>query len=127
MKSHGYFIHDYGREFHAQLGRVNKWQTTSHKSYFIKGLLNYRLIHTKYDKSISEKIPVVNAGYQLLIFKTFFYCLDIADYGLDMVSDAELINSHGNSLCYNYVTGCISLITFFFFDNVLNLNLNLLK
>ena len=33
-----------------------------------------------------------------------------------MVSDAELINSHGNSLCYNYETGCISLITFFFFE-----------
>ena len=63
MKSHGYFIHDCRRKLHAQLGRVNKWQTTSHKSYFIKGLLSYCLIHTKYDKSISEKIPVFNAGY----------------------------------------------------------------
>ena len=53
MKSHGYFIHDYGRKLHAQLGRVNKWQTTCHKSYFMKGPLNYHLIHTKYDKSIS--------------------------------------------------------------------------
>ena len=44
-----------------------------------------------------------------------------------MVSDAEIINSHGNSLCYNYVTGCISLITFFFLDSVLDVNLNLLK
>ena len=55
MKSHGHFIHDYGRKLHAQPVRVNKWQTTSHKSYFIKGLFNYRLIHTKYDKSILEK------------------------------------------------------------------------
>ena len=31
--------------------------------HFIKGLLNYRLIHTKYYNSISEQIPVVNAGY----------------------------------------------------------------
>ena len=63
MKSHGYFIHDYWRKLHAQLDRVNKRKTTSHKSYFTKGLLNYCLVHTKYDKAISEKIPIVNAGY----------------------------------------------------------------
>lgn len=63
MNSHGYFIQDYGRKLHAQLGRINKWQTTSSNSYFIKGLLNYRLIHTKYYNSISEQVPVVNAGY----------------------------------------------------------------
>ena len=71
MKSHGYFIHDYGREFHAQLGRVNKWQTTSHKGYFIKGLLNYRLIIPNMINLFQKRFQSFNASYQLLIFKTF--------------------------------------------------------